>query len=86
MLTRTIVKRTDARTTREFIPSATGPLAIVQRVLAAKNIKEARTGTIFAGYLKILPVFIFVLPGIVAMELVWLLEEDGELFARYRRR
>jgi SSS family solute:Na+ symporter len=41
----------------------------VQRVLAAKNIKEARTGTIFAGYLKILPVFIFVLPGIVAMAL-----------------
>ncbi len=42
---------------------------IVQRVLAAKNIKEARTGTIFAGYLKILPVFIFVLPGIVAAAL-----------------
>src|SRR5439155_17809337 len=42
---------------------------IVQRVLAAKNIKEARTGTIFAGYLKILPVFIFVLPGIVALAL-----------------
>ncbi|HKW39944.1 MAG TPA: sodium:solute symporter [Gemmatimonadales bacterium] len=42
---------------------------IVQRVLAAKNITEARTGTIFAGYLKILPVFIFVLPGIVAAAL-----------------
>src|SRR5215210_3181805 len=42
---------------------------IVQRVLAAKNIKEARRGTIFAGYLKILPVFIFVLPGIVAAAL-----------------
>src|SRR5881409_482424 len=42
---------------------------IVQRVLAAKNIKQARTGTIFAGYLKILPVFIFVLPGIVAIAL-----------------
>jgi SSS family solute:Na+ symporter len=42
---------------------------IVQRVLAAKNIKEARKGTIFAGYLKILPVFIFVLPGIVAAAL-----------------
>ena len=41
----------------------------MQRVLAAKNIKEARTGTIFAGYLKILPVFIFVVPGIVAMAL-----------------
>ncbi len=42
---------------------------IVQRVLAAKNIPQARTGTIFAGYLKILPVFIFVLPGVVAAAL-----------------
>src|SRR5688500_682653 len=42
---------------------------IVQRVLAAKNIQEARRGTILAGYLKILPVFIFVLPGIVAAAL-----------------
>jgi SSS family solute:Na+ symporter len=42
---------------------------IVQRVLAARNISEARTGTIFAGYLKILPVFIFVLPGIIAAAL-----------------
>src|SRR5438874_6293036 len=42
---------------------------IVQRVLAARNIPEARRGTIFAGFLKILPVFIFVLPGIVALSL-----------------
>ncbi|HZA51144.1 MAG TPA: sodium:solute symporter [Myxococcaceae bacterium] len=42
---------------------------IVQRVLAAKNVTEARAGTIFAGFLKILPVFIFVLPGIVAAAL-----------------
>ena len=42
---------------------------IVQRVLAAKNVSEARRGTIFAGYLKILPVFIFVLPGMVAAAL-----------------
>src|ERR1041385_1306692 len=39
---------------------------IVQRVLAARNINEARRGTLFAGFLKILPVFIFVLPGIIA--------------------
>jgi solute:Na+ symporter, SSS family len=39
---------------------------IVQRVLAARNVSEARTGTILAGFLKILPVFIFVLPGIIA--------------------
>jgi SSS family solute:Na+ symporter len=42
---------------------------IVQRVLAAKNISEARKGTIGAGFLKILPVFIFVLPGIIAAAL-----------------
>ncbi len=42
---------------------------IVQRVLAARNVKEARRGTIMAGYLKILPVFIFVLPGIIAAAL-----------------
>lgn len=37
---------------------------IVQRTLAAKNVSEARRGTILAGFLKILPVFILVLPGI----------------------
>jgi solute:Na+ symporter, SSS family len=42
---------------------------IVQRVLAARNVTEARRGTILAGYLKILPVFIFVLPGMVAAAL-----------------
>ncbi len=39
---------------------------IVQRVLAAKNTDHARKATIFAGYLKLLPIFIFVLPGVVA--------------------
>jgi SSS family solute:Na+ symporter len=43
--------------------------AIVQRVLAARNQTEARRGTILAGFLKILPVFIFVLPGIIAAAL-----------------
>lgn len=37
---------------------------IVQRTLAAKNIDNAQRGTIFAGFLKILPVFILVLPGL----------------------
>jgi len=40
---------------------------IVQRVLSAKNINSARSGAIFAGYLKILPVFILVLPGMIAL-------------------
>jgi solute:Na+ symporter, SSS family len=42
---------------------------IVQRVLAAKNQSHARRGTIFAGYLKLLPLFIFVIPGVVAAAL-----------------
>jgi SSS family solute:Na+ symporter len=37
---------------------------IVQRVLASKNIEVARKSTILAGFLKILPVFILVMPGI----------------------
>ena len=39
---------------------------IVQRVLSAKNITEARKGTIFAGYLKLLPIFMFFIPGLIA--------------------
>jgi SSS family solute:Na+ symporter len=42
---------------------------IVQRVLSAKNLDNARGGAIFAGFLKILPVFILVLPGIIAMNI-----------------
>jgi SSS family solute:Na+ symporter len=48
---------------------------IVQRTLAARNITEARRGTIFAGYLKALPLFIFVIPGVIAAALV----QQGEL-------
>ncbi|MFQ5568427.1 MAG: sodium:solute symporter [Rhodothermales bacterium] len=42
---------------------------IVQRVLSARNIDQARRGTIFGGYLKVLPVFIFVIPGVIAYAL-----------------
>jgi solute:Na+ symporter, SSS family len=42
---------------------------IVQRVLTARNLKEARRGTLFAAYLKLVPVFIFLLPGMVAVAL-----------------
>mgnify|MGYP003630917053 FL=1 len=42
---------------------------IVQRVLAARNIDQARKGTIFAAYLKMLPLFIFVVPGLIAYAL-----------------
>jgi len=38
---------------------------IVQRVLGAKSRQDAQMGPIFAGFLKILPVFIMVLPGVI---------------------
>lgn len=42
---------------------------IVQRVLSAKNQDQARRGTIFGGFLKVLPLFIFVIPGVIAYSL-----------------
>jgi len=43
---------------------------IVQRVLGAKDENHARVGPLFAGFIKILPVFIFVLPGLLCLALV----------------
>jgi len=42
---------------------------IVQRVLGAKDENHARVGSLFCGFIKILPVFIFVLPGLIAFAL-----------------
>ena len=39
---------------------------IVQRALAARNISTARKATIFAGFLKLTPMFLFVVPGMIA--------------------
>lgn len=43
---------------------------IVQRVLGAKDENHARIGPLFAGFIKILPVFIFVLPGLICLALI----------------
>jgi SSS family solute:Na+ symporter len=43
---------------------------IVQRVLAAKNETHARLGPLFCAFLKVLPVFFFVLPGVICVALV----------------
>lgn len=43
---------------------------IVQRVLAAKDEKHARLGPLFCAFIKILPVFLFVLPGVICVALV----------------
>jgi len=42
---------------------------IVQRTLGAPDEREARRGTIFASLLKLLPVFIFIIPGMLALAL-----------------
>lgn len=39
---------------------------IVQRVLSARNMTQARRGSIFGAYLKLTPVFIFLIPGMIA--------------------
>jgi solute:Na+ symporter, SSS family len=42
---------------------------IVQRVLSARDEGHAKAGTIFAGFLKVLPVFLLVMPGLIAYTL-----------------
>jgi len=42
---------------------------IVQKLFAAKSINDARMGTLLAAFLKILPIFILVLPGLIAVAL-----------------
>ncbi|CAN5247970.1 sodium:solute symporter [soil metagenome] len=65
---------------------------IVQRVLGAANIKEARRGSIAAAFLKLLPVFIFIIPGIITFALAQsgeiealqqaLIDENGEVITQ----
>ena len=48
---------------------------IVQRTLSAKSLKDARRGAIWGGFLKVWPVFIFLVPGMIG----WALFKDGLL-------
>lgn len=48
---------------------------IVQRALSAKDVSNARKGALFAGYLKLLPVLLFFIPGVIAYALL----QDGSL-------
>ena len=62
---------------------------IVQRTLGAANLTEARRGTIAAAFLKLLPVFIFIIPGMICFALAasgkmdsiatQLLDENGKV-------
>ncbi len=57
---------------------------IVQRVLSGKSEGEARRGTIFGAYLKLLPVFLFLIPGMIAFALhQQSLDAGGEGFLPY---
>ncbi len=69
---------------------------IVQRALGALNEKEARRGSIAAGFLKLLPVFIFIIPGMITFALAssgispeiqqQLIGPDGELIRENAQR
>ena len=48
---------------------------IVQRTLSARDETQARRGCIFASYLKLTPVFIFIIPGMMA----YALAQSGKL-------
>jgi SSS family solute:Na+ symporter len=61
---------------------------IVQRALGARNEQQARRGSIFASVLKLLPVFIFIIPGIICFalaksgnfeQLSMLIDADGKV-------
>jgi solute:Na+ symporter, SSS family len=63
---------------------------IVQRALAAPNQQVARRGSIFAGFLKLFPVYLFIIPGMICFalaksgkvpELARIVTSDGKAIA-----
>ena len=54
---------------------------MVQRVLGAKDLRQGQLGTVFMGYLKIVPPFLFILPGILCRVLHPHLRHQDEAFA-----
>lgn len=53
---------------------------IVQRMLGARDLKQAQYGTIYTGFLKILPPFLFLMPGIFCLALRPQLGNPDEAF------
>ena len=51
---------------------------IVQRVLAGRDQKQARRGAIFGAYLKLTPVFIFLIPGMIAFALTQKIDPETQ--------
>jgi solute:Na+ symporter, SSS family len=52
---------------------------IVQRVLSGRDQKQARRGAIFGAYLKLTPVFIFLIPGMIAFSLTQKIDPETQL-------
>lgn len=53
---------------------------IVQRILGARSLNQARWGVILAGFLKIIPLFVMVFPGAMALALYPGIEEGDAVF------
>ncbi|MEO1514490.1 MAG: sodium:solute symporter [Bacteroidota bacterium] len=53
---------------------------IIQRVLGSKDIRHARWGIVFAGLLKIVPLFIMVIPGVMAITVLPGLDRPDMVF------
>ncbi len=61
---------------------------MVQRALAYKSLSHAQGATIFAGYLKILPLFLMVMPGMISRilypsEIFVIIDGPSEQHVRY---
>ena len=57
---------------------------IVQRVLGAKDENHARTGPLFCGLIKVFPVFVFILPGLLFLTMIQGGKIDGLAQLRIR--
>jgi SSS family solute:Na+ symporter len=57
---------------------------IVQRVLGAKDENHARTGPLFCGLIKVFPVFVFILPGLIFLTMIQGGKLDGLAQLRVR--
>lgn len=51
--------------------------SIIQRTFAAKNLKEAQKGVVFAGFLKIMTPSFIVIPGIIAFHMYGVKGDDA---------
>jgi SSS family solute:Na+ symporter len=53
---------------------------IVQRVLGAKNVRHARWGVLLGGFLKLIPLFIMVIPGAMAISIYTGIENSDMVY------